>query len=134
MTSFGDGSLRQVRTPTTWDAASGVLSISVSTTDADTVWVAYFAPYSYEQHQALIAQCQGALDHDGSALCAVESIGQSLDGRDIDLITAGTGPTTCWVVARQHPGESMAEWWADGFLGRLLDKDDEIARSIRSIA
>ena len=111
-----------------------MLSISISVTNADAVWVAYFAPCSYEQHQALIARCQAATDHDGTALCAVESIGQSLDGRDIDLVTVGTGPTMCWIVARQHPGESMAEWWADGFLGRLLDKDDAVARSIRSIA
>lgn len=124
----------QVRTPTTWDEVSSVLSISVTGLDADTVWVAYFAPYSYERHQALIARCQAAKDRDGSTMCAVSSIGQSLDGRDIDLVTVGTGAAPVWVVARQHPGESMAEWWADGFLGRLLISDDDAARALRSLA
>jgi murein tripeptide amidase MpaA len=35
---------------------------------------------------------------------------------------------TIWVVARQHPGEPMAEWFIEGFLERLLDRDDAVAR------
>ena len=40
------------------------------------------------------------------------------------MITIGApGPEkrTIWVTARQHPGETMAEWWMEGFLNRLLD-------------
>ena len=29
-----------------------------------------------------------------------------------------------WVVARQHPGEAMAEWFMEGFLDRLTDPHD----------
>jgi murein tripeptide amidase MpaA len=33
-----------------------------------------------------------------------------------------------WLIARQHPGESMAEWFVEGFLERLLDDADPLAR------
>lgn len=32
-----------------------------------------------------------------------------------------------WIVARQHPGESMAEWWCEGLLKRLVDPHDALA-------
>jgi murein tripeptide amidase MpaA len=33
-----------------------------------------------------------------------------------------------WLIARQHPGETMAEWFMEGFLERLLDPDDSVSR------
>jgi murein tripeptide amidase MpaA len=51
-----------------------------------------------------------------------------LDGRDIDMVTIGTGPLKIWAIARQHPGESMAEWWMEGYLLRLMDTDDALIR------
>lgn len=39
-----------------------------------------------------------------------------------------------WLIARQHPGETMAEWLAEGFLERLLDQDDRAARQVRGRA
>jgi murein tripeptide amidase MpaA len=36
-----------------------------------------------------------------------------------------------WMIARQHPGETMAEWFVEGFLERLLDADDAVARVLR---
>jgi murein tripeptide amidase MpaA len=47
-----------------------------------------------------------------------------LSGREIDCLTIGTGPKTCWIIHRQHPGESMAEFYAEGLLTRLLGLDD----------
>jgi murein tripeptide amidase MpaA len=102
------------------DYADGVLTIR-HTPRADVVWYAYFAPYSWEQHQALIGRCAV------SERVTAEVLGQTLDGRDMDLLTMGSGPRRIWVIARQHPGESMAEWWMDGFLARLLDKTDALA-------
>lgn len=122
------------RCPTTYDDKTGVLSISVKAGCADCVWLAYFAPFSHEQHQKLIASCQLARAHDGSRACTVTALGQSLEGRDIDVVTAGTGPLVCWILARQHPGESMAEWWMSGFLPRLLDCDDAVARKLLEAA
>ena len=60
------------------------------------------------------------------------SLGKSLDGQDIDCLTIGEGGTTVWLYARQHPGETMAEWWMEGALEKLTDPDDPVARVLRS--
>jgi murein tripeptide amidase MpaA len=36
-----------------------------------------------------------------------------------------------WLYARQHPGETMAEWWMEGALERLLDDSDPVSRVLR---
>ncbi|HCH66775.1 MAG: hypothetical protein CL927_04705 [Deltaproteobacteria bacterium] len=108
----------------------GVLTIR-HCSDADVVWFAYFAPYSHERHQDLLAQCQA------SPLARLDCLGATIDGRDLDRITIGTpapGRKTAWVIARQHPGESMAEWWMEGFLSRMLDPHDALARRLREAA
>ena len=93
----------------------------------DAVWFAYFAPYTLTRHAELIAACQHA------AKARLDVIGQTLDGRDIDRLTFGApgpGKKTIWVTARQHPGESMAEWAAEGFLDRLISDADPGARDL----
>lgn len=92
------------------------------------VWFAYFQPYSYEQHQNLIAQTSE------SPLASCSVMGNSLDGRPIDLVTIGSGVRKIWISARLHPGESMAEWAVDGLLARLTDPNDALARSLRQQA
>ena len=101
----------------------GVLSISV-TADSDAFWVAYFAPYSMERHHDLVAELASL------PFVTHRELGQSLDGRPIDCLTLGDGPLTVWLYARQHPGESMAEWWMEGALEKLIDADDPVARSL----
>ena len=67
---------------------------------------------------------------------AVRRLGGTLDGRDMTLLrlTDAHSPTLeenkkkVWLIARQHPGESMAEWFAEGFLARLTDRADPVAR------
>ncbi len=101
--------------------ADGVLTMRF-TPPADVVWIAYFAPYSMERHHDLIAAV--------AALPGVgyQSLGKSLDGQDIDCLTIGEGPLRVWLYARQHPGETMAEWWMEGALEKLTDPDDPVAR------
>jgi murein tripeptide amidase MpaA len=104
--------------------ADGVLTIRL-TPDSDLVWLAYFAPYSMERHHDLIATI--------ASLPGVQyrSLGKSLDGQDIDCLTFGEGPLTAWIYGRQHPGESMTEWWMEGALEKLMDPDDPVARVLR---
>ena len=104
--------------------SDGVLSIRF-VPETDLVWVAYFAPYSMERHHDLISTV--------AALPGVEyrSLGKSLDGQDIDCLTLGEGDLTVWLYARQHPGETMAEWWMEGALEKLTDSDDPVARVLR---
>lgn len=75
-------------------------------------YFSYFVPYSYERHLQLVSKC--------SERANVKSLGQTLDGREMDCITVGTGPRVCWIIHRQHPGENMAEYYAEGLLERLL--------------
>jgi murein tripeptide amidase MpaA len=107
--------------------ADGVLTIRV-TPAADSIWVAYFAPYTMERHHDLIASVIG---HPG---VEYRSLGRTLDGQEIDYLRMGDGPLQLWLYARQHPGESMAEWWMEGALERLLDSADPIARILRTAA
>ena len=102
----------------------GVLTIRF-TPETDLVWIAYFAPYSMERHHDLVSTV--------AALPGVEyrSLGKSLDGQDIDCLTIGEGDTVVWLYARQHPGETMAEWWIEGALEKLTDPDDPVARVLR---
>jgi murein tripeptide amidase MpaA len=102
----------------------GVLSIRL-TPPTDCVWIAYFAPYSMERHHDLVTTI-AALDGVGYA-----SLGKSLDGQDIDCLTIGEGALNVWLYARQHPGETMAEWWMEGALEKLCDPEDPVARVLR---
>ena len=104
--------------------SNGVLTMKL-TPPQDLVWIAYFAPYSMERHHDLVTQT-AALPGIGYT-----SLGKSLDGQDIDCLTIGEGPLNVWLYARQHPGESMAEWWMEGALEKLTDEDDPVARVLR---
>ena len=104
--------------------ANGVLTIRF-TPESDCAWVAYFAPYSMERHHDLIA------NYSSLPFVDYASLGQSLDGQDIDCLTIGEGDLDVWLYARQHPGESMAEWWMEGALEKLTDLDDPVARVLR---
>ena len=91
----------------------------------DTVRFAYFAPYSMARHDQLIARAGR------SPLVTARRLGETLDGAPLDLLEiGGVGQRTCWVIGRQHPGETMAEWWMEGFLERLLDPADALARML----
>lgn len=107
--------------------ANGTLTIRLSP-DSNAVWLAYFAPYSMERHHDLIAwaACQPGVEH--------RELGLTLDKQPLDLLTLGKGPKKVWLYARQHPGESMAEWWMEGALERLCDEEDAVARLLRQKA
>ncbi|MCD9461010.1 M14-type cytosolic carboxypeptidase [Marinibactrum halimedae] len=105
------------------------------TPNNDALYFAYFVPYSLERHADLIAQYSSVEN------VQYEMIGQTVDGRDLDLLkiaspqqdhTSATllDKLSFWVIGRQHPGETMAEWWMEGFLQRLLDVNDPVSRAL----
>ncbi|WP_338467126.1 M14-type cytosolic carboxypeptidase [Novosphingobium sp. ZN18A2] len=115
------------RAATTWDkdADGGTLTIR-HTPESGVAWFAYFAPYSMERHHDLIAEtaaCEGV---------EYRCLGTTLDGQPIDCLEMGEGKTQVWLYARQHPGETMAEWWMEGALEMLTDPADPHARSLRA--
>ncbi len=109
------------------DAEGGRLRIE-ATPAADHLWVAYFAPYSMERHHDLVAR-MGAMPGVASRV-----LGHSIEGQPIDCIEMGAGDRPIWIYARQHPGETMAEWFMEGALEALTDPADPVARRLRQAA
>lgn len=112
------------RIPATFDGSS--LSWT-HTPESDRVSYAYHAPYRETDRFALIGRC-GA-----SPLARVESLGHTLEGRSIDLVTVGEpakGKKVIWVLARQHPSETQGEFAAEGLLDRLLNAADPLSAAL----
>jgi murein tripeptide amidase MpaA len=106
------------RVPSRFDGKALNFDLSPSQSQ---VWFAYFEPYSRERHDWLIRQ---ALEKAGTELLAV---GKSVEGRDIQLLRkgdGGEGKRKIWIIAQQHPGEHMAEWFMEGVIERLQQQDD----------
>ena len=103
------------------DADGGTLTISYTCTSG-LVWFAYFAPYSMERHHDLVSEVAGIEGVDYRCL------GHSIEGQPIDCLELGEGETQLWLYARQHPGESQAEWWMEGALDMLTDPSDPHTR------
>ncbi|MEX6501799.1 M14 family metallopeptidase [Pseudomonas zhanjiangensis] len=108
----------------------GALHFELAPSEAQ-VWFAYFEPYSRARHDWLIEQ---ALSKAGAELVAT---GKSLEGRDIQLLRVRRNPEArrpdarrldaprkVWIIAQQHPGEHMAEWFMEGLIERLQQGDD----------
>ena len=116
------------RADTSYDKAEhgGTLTIRHAPV-GDLAWFAYFAPYSWDQHQDLVADAALAegVEH--------RTLGHTLDGRTIDCLDLGEGDTQVWLYARQHPGETMAEWWMEGAIDMLCDASDPVARRLRQL-
>src|SRR6202012_4093126 len=70
-------------------------------------------------------------------------IGRTVQGRPMSLVSlglteAGEQPVkpkkNVWIIARQHPGETMAEWFVEGLVKRLAGfgdwAGDPVARAL----
>ncbi|MGE6791380.1 Murein tripeptide amidase MpaA [Pseudomonas guineae] len=85
------------------------------------VWFAYFEPYSRARHTQLVDDAQRL------AGAEIFATGRSLEGRAIELLRISRNPQASrkiWLIAQQHPGEHMAEWFMEGLLERLQQHDD----------
>ena len=109
---------------------------SVLRPDAVGVRVSYFAPFTLRRHERFVAACAAQPGVTRSVLAT------SVQGRPVDVLhlrgcetrrpdpdgalgagsigapASGIRPQI-WVICRQHPSETMAEWWCEGFLRRL---------------
>ena len=92
-----------------------------------TVTFAAFARYSIARHRRLLGRASR------SPRARVEVIGETVEGRPLSMISFGReGPSTLrvWMIARQHPGETMASWCAEGVVDRLLERDDPVIEAL----
>lgn len=108
------------RVPSHFDGQALSFEIEARETDA---WFAYFEPYSRARHNQLIERAR--------QLPGVELLagGRSVQGREIPLLRAGDGAPgkrKLWLIAQQHPGEHMAQWFMEGVIDRLQDNDPKI--------
>lgn len=116
------------RLPTSYK--EGKLTI-MAELECETIQIAYFAPYSYERHQDLLAAVQT------HPLVMLEHLGETLDKRELTLVkisnddsNSDANKRNIWITARQHPGETMAEWLVEGLLYALLDSDNPTSKSL----
>jgi murein tripeptide amidase MpaA len=112
------------RVPTGFDGQ--VLTIE-HTPAMDSVYYAYFEPYSWERHLELLDRAQQS-EH-----VRMLDLGSTIDGHDLNMLVIGEpaeGKKKVWVIARQHPGETMAEWFVEGMLDALLDPAHPFGRQL----
>jgi murein tripeptide amidase MpaA len=111
------------RVPTSFDG--NVMTIE-HTPGMDSIYYAYFEPYSWERHLELLDRAQMS-EH-----VRMLDLGSTVDGRDLNLLVIGdpAAKKKVWIIARQHPGETMAEWFVEGMLDALLDPADAFGRQL----
>lgn len=111
------------RVPTTFDGE--VLTIS-HTPAQDSIYYAYFEPYSWERHLDVLARFAAFPD------VGVLDLATTHEGRDLNAIVIGAPSAAhkIWIIARQHPGETMAEWFAEGMIEALLDDANPVAQRL----
>ena len=108
------------RLPTSYDGQ--VLTVR-HTPDVDVMYYAYFEPYSWDRHLDLLGRVAA------SSRARIETLGNSVEGRPMEMVTLGDprNAKKVWVIARQHPGEPMAEWFVEGMLEALIDRSNPLA-------
>lgn len=119
-----DDGVQWRRASTSFDG--DVLRIEVTPT-GDALLVAYFEPYPLPRGAAALSRWAA---HPAARLGV---LGATIDGRPLDrlVVDGPRGAPVVWILARQHPGETMASFWMEGFVDRLLS-DDPVAVSVRS--
>jgi len=112
------------RVPTDYDGEA--LTIQ-HTPEQDFIAYACFAPHPYSRHAELVEQAAR------SPRVRRARLGDSVEGRPVDLLVLGRedeGLPRVWIIARQHPGESMAGWFMEGLVERLLDEEDPLVTAL----
>lgn len=131
------------RVPTEFDGENLVIC---HRPEQNAIYYAYFVPYSMERHHDFVSWAAQ------SERVTLHNLGLTVDGQAMDLLHVQevlgqeqkvpgqgslgqeapprAGKKRVWIIARQHPGETMAEWWVEGFVSRLLDNSDPVVREL----
>lgn len=97
---------------------------------SEQVWIAHVPPYTLANFNRL------AHDLGRQSDVKIETIGKSVEGRDIPLITIAQGladgneKKVIWLMFRQHAWESGSSWTGDGLM-RFVISSDPVAQRIR---
>ena len=115
------------RVPTIYQNKTLIITHEPSGTEIN---YAYFPPYSYQRQQTLIKETST------NKYSLHQILGHSLDGNSIDLLRIGEDKPykkKVWIIARQHPGETMAQWFTEGFIKRLTKNDKSLHKIFESV-
>lgn len=115
---------RWSRAPTTFDGEALAIHHLSS---AGVAMYGYFAPYPAARRAGLIHRARR------SPRARVDILGASVQDRPVARLVFGDPAPRkprVWIIARQHPGETMAEWFAEGAIERLLDRRDDLAAAL----
>ncbi len=88
------------------------------------LYVARVEPYRLSDLDRLLARLRA------SPLAAVETIGRTVEGRELELVRIGSerAPFRVFLRARAHPWETGGNWVLEGLFDRLLAGDDTARR------
>ena len=97
---------------------------------SDQLWIAHVPPYTLENFNQLTRDLANHSD------VRLETVGKSVEGRDIPLITIAGSPDrgkekkVIWLMFRQHAWESGSSWTGEGLM-RFVISSDPVAERIR---
>ena len=110
-----------------YDASTPSLTYKIEM-PSDRVWIAHTPPYTLSNFKCL------STDLANNPNVTIETIGHSVEGRDIPLVTIAerdkSPKKVIWLMFRQHAWESGSSWTGEGLM-RFVCSDDPIARQIR---
>jgi len=108
-----------------WKGESGgyILSFTFKFDVDERYEFAYCFPYDYSRLQSKILALPSNVQH--------RVLAHTLQKRNIDLLTIGSGERHIVVMARVHPGESPASFIMEGFLEFITSEDCNVAKYLR---
>jgi murein tripeptide amidase MpaA len=95
--------------------------------EQDVCYYARWAPYTPDRLQNFLAGIQSR------PRVRSDVLGLSVQGRELQRLVIGEpapGRKVCWVIARQHPSETMASWFVEGLVERLVDEQDPVSKAL----
>jgi hypothetical protein len=112
-----------------YDANEPSLKFQIKST-SDRLWIAHVPAYTNRTFAALLR------DISGSPLVRRTSVGKSVEGREIPLLTItdtsipDQAKKVIWLMFRQHAWEAGSSWTGDGLI-RFVTSNDPVAVRIR---
>jgi Zinc carboxypeptidase/Cytosolic carboxypeptidase N-terminal domain len=94
---------------TEFDAQEPRMRIKL-TPASNKLWIAHTPPYTGVELKRMLDRHK----------LKPEVIGKSVEGRDLYLLTIGSGKKVIWLMTRQHSWESFTSWVGEGFIDHLL--------------
>jgi hypothetical protein len=113
----------------TYDANEPKLQFKIKAA-SEHLWVAYVPPYTTKNLAKLLR------DISGSSYVSSKTIGKSVEGRPIPLVTItdtsvpDKAKKVIWLMFRQHAWEAGSSWTGDGLM-RFVASSDPVAARIR---